>query len=50
MLLFFVGTFFGFGVGFAVMGLIAVKNVEIENFDDYHKGYVDGWHDAGGKE
>lgn len=50
MLCILAGFCFGFGVGFAMMALMAVHSGEVENWDDYHKGYIDGWHDAGGKE
>ncbi len=50
MLSILIGFFFGFAIGFVAMALVSIHDTEITNYDDYHRGYVDGWHDAGGKE
>lgn len=48
-MLFFIGVFFGACAGMILSALIFSIGEQDHTQDDYHRGYVDGWHDAGGK-
>lgn len=47
---FFFGLFFGCCAGMVLSAFIVGIGEPDHSADDYHRGYVDGWHDAGGKE
>lgn len=42
--------FVGFGLGMVLTGIIAATGESDHAMEDYHQGYLDGWHDAGGRE
>lgn len=40
----------GFGLGIVLTGIVMTAGESEHALEDYHQGYLDGWHDAGGKE
>ena len=46
---FFIGLFFGACCGMILSIFLCSIGYEDHSKDEYHRGYLDGWHDAGGK-